>query len=88
MEIDFLVRLKGEYVIIEVKAKGGKAKSMATVLKNRKIYHVDNAIKLGNYNVGRDGEIMTIPLYMGFLIKDVISNTIIPKINLSSLLSE
>ena len=43
---------------------------MTTVLKNKDVYHVKNAIKLGQYNVGRDGDILTIPLYMGFLVDD------------------
>ena len=85
LELDFLVRLKGECVILEVKAKTGKTKSMTTVLKNKKVYHVNNAIKLGQYNVGRDGEILTIPLYMGFLIEDKLENAIIPDVDLSSL---
>lgn len=65
LEIDFLVRFNGECMLIEVKAKTGKAKSMNTVLKNKDVYHVSNAIKLGQYNVGRQGEVLTIPLYMG-----------------------
>lgn len=85
LELDFLVRFKGECVILEVKAKTGKAKSMATVLKNKNVYHVKNAIKLGQYNVGREGDILTIPLYMGFLIKDTLAQNIIPDIDLSSL---
>ena len=64
LELDFLVRFKGECVILEVKAKTGKAKSMATILKNKDVYHVKNAIKLGQYNVGREGDILTIPLLM------------------------
>ncbi|WP_262888527.1 hypothetical protein [Bacteroides acidifaciens] len=28
---------------------------MTTVLKNKDVYHVKNAIKLGQYNVGREG---------------------------------
>ena len=51
LELDFLVRYNGECVILEVKAKTGKAKSMATVLKNENVYHIKNAIKLGTYNV-------------------------------------
>lgn len=85
LELDFLVRLKGECVILEVKAKTGKAKSMTTVLKNKDVYHVNNAIKLGQYNVGRKGEVLTIPLYMGFLVKDKFPDTIIPDIDLSLL---
>ncbi len=85
LELDFLVRFKGECIILEVKAKSGKAKSMATVLKNKEVYHVNKAIKLGQYNVGRDGAVLTIPLYMGFLVKDKLTEAIIPDIDLSSL---
>lgn len=85
LEIDFLVRCNGECVILEVKSKTGKAKSMNTVLKNKDVYHVYNAIKLGQYNVGRNGEVLTIPLYMGFLIGDKLSERIIPDVDLSQL---
>lgn len=85
LEIDFLVRFKGECVLVEVKAKTGKAKSMSTVLKNKNIYHVNNGIKLGQYNVGREGDVLTIPLYMGFLIKDRLPTSIIPDVDLSQL---
>ncbi len=85
LELDFLVRYKGECIVLEVKAKTGKAKSLTTVLKNKPVYHVNNAIKLGQYNVGREGSILSIPLYMGFLIKDKLANAIIPDIDLSSL---
>ena len=76
------MRFKGECVVLEVKAKSGKTKSLTTVLKNRNVYHVCNAIMLGQYNVGREGEILTIPLYMGFLIEDVLANVIIPDVDL------
>ena len=85
LELDFLVRFKGECVILEVKSKTGKAKSLITVLKNKDVYHVKNAIKLGQYNVGREGEVLTIPLYMGFLVEDKLAEVIIPDIDLSSL---
>ena len=85
LEIDFLVRFKGECVLVEVKAKTGRTKSMSTVLKNKDVYHVNNGIKLGQYNVGRDGDVLTIPLYMGFLIKDKLSLSIIPDVDLSQL---
>lgn len=85
LELDFLVRYKGECVVIEVKAKSGKAKSLRTVLKNKDIYHINNAIKLGKYNVGRESEVLTIPLYMGFLVKDTVADVIIPDVDLSLL---
>lgn len=43
-------------------------KCLATVLKKRDHYHVANAVKLGNYNIGRQGALLTLPLYMGFLL--------------------
>lgn len=85
LELDFLVRFRNECVILEVKARGGKAKSMATILKNKGTYHVNNAIKLGRYNVGREGAILTIPLYMGFLIEDRFVDEVIPDVDLYSL---
>lgn len=85
LELDFLVRFKGECVVVEVKAKTGRAKSVATVLKNKKVYHVDHAIKLGQYNVGREGDILTIPLYMGFLVEDRLADVAIPDVELPQL---
>ncbi len=85
LELDFLVRYKGECVVLEVKAKSGKTKSLRTVLKNKNVYHVNNAIKLGKYNVGREEETFTVPLYMGFLIRDKLTEIIIPDIDISLL---
>lgn len=85
LELDFLVRYKSECIALEVKAKSGKTKSLKTVLKNKSTYHVNNAIKLGNCNVGREENILTIPIYMGFLIKDRLTDIIVPDIDLSLL---
>lgn len=57
---------------------------MNTILKNKAIYHVNNAIKLGQYNVGRDGDVLTVPLYMGFLIQDKLTDVIIPDLDLTA----
>lgn len=58
---------------------------MTTVLKNKDVYHVNNAIKLGQYNVGREEDILTIPLYMGFLVEDKLADVIIPDVDVSLL---
>lgn len=71
LEIDFVMRYKGECVLLEVKAESGNAKSMKTVLKQPEKYHVFHSIKLGDYNVGRDGQTLTLPLYMGFLLRSM-----------------
>lgn len=68
LELDFLIRYKDECVPLECKALTGNAKSLSTVLKNKQVYHVNHALKLGDYNVGRSGELLTLPMYMGYLI--------------------
>ena len=68
LELEFLVRMKGECVPIEVKAKNAKAKSAQTVLKHPEKYGVKQIIKFGNYNVGKEGQLFTLPSYMQFLL--------------------
>ena len=70
LEIDFVIRYKGECTLVEAKAASGNVKSTKTVLKHPEVYHVYNAIKLGDYNIGRSGQILTLPLYMGFLLRE------------------
>ena len=71
MEVDFVIRYKGECVPVEVKAMSGNVKSTKTILHHPEKYHVYHAIKLGDYNVGRNGQILTLPLYMAFLLRSV-----------------
>lgn len=71
VELDFLMRYKGECVPVECKARTGNAKSMRTVLSHPEKYHVNHAIKIGDYNIGRDGALLTIPFYMAFLLTDL-----------------
>ena len=70
LEVDFVIRYKGECVLVECKATSGNVKSTKTILKHPEKYHVYNAIKLGDYNVGKNENILTLPLYMGFLLID------------------
>lgn len=71
IELDFLMRYKGQCVPIECKATTGNAKSMPTVLEHTEKYHVDFAIKLGDYNVGKKDKLLTLPMYMAFLLNEV-----------------
>ncbi len=71
LELDFLIRYRGECCPVECKARTGNAKSLQTVLKNPDHYHVGHAIKLGDYNVGRNGQVLSIPFYMAFLLTEV-----------------
>ena len=70
LELDFVIRYRGKCVPVEVKARDGNAKSVKTVLKHPEKYRVDSAIKLADLNIGRTGAILTLPLYMAFLLTE------------------
>lgn len=71
VELDFVMRYKGECVPVECKARTGNAKSMKTVLNHPEKYHVSHAIKVGDYNIGRANGLLTIPFYVAFLLTEV-----------------
>ena len=70
LEIDFVTRWRGSCVLVEAKAATGNVKSAKTILNHPEKYHVDMAIKLGDYNIGHEGKILTLPMYMGFLLTE------------------
>lgn len=71
LEIDFVIRYKGKAALVEVKASNGNTKSMKQVLYNHDKYHVDQALKLADAQVGRNGNVLTLPLYMGAFLTEV-----------------
>lgn len=71
LELDFLIRYRGECWPVECKARTGNAKSLTTVLKHPEHYHVYHALKIGDYHVGRNGPLLSLPFYMAFLLTDV-----------------
>ena len=71
LELDFLIRYKGECCPIECKARTGNAKSLQTVMKHPEHYHIYHALKVGDYNVGRQGAVLTLPFYMMFLLTEL-----------------
>lgn len=70
LELDFVMRYRGECCPLECKARTGNAKSLQTVLRHPEHYHVYHALKTGDYNVGRSGPLLTIPFYMAFLLTE------------------
>ena len=70
LEVDFVIRYKGACTLVEVKAASGNTKSAKTILRHPEKYHVEHLIKLGDYNVGRSGQTLTLPLYMAFLLRE------------------
>ena len=71
LEVDFVIRYKGQCTLVEVKASTGNTKSTRTILRYPEKCHVSQAIKLGDYNVGRTEQLLTLPLYMAFLLKEL-----------------
>lgn len=70
LEVDFVIRYKGACALVEVKANTGNIKSTKTILRHPEKYHVTQAIKLGDYNIGLSEQILTLPLYMAFLLRE------------------
>lgn len=70
LEVDFVIRYKGACALVEVKANTGNVKSTKTILRHPEKYHVTQAIKLGDYNIGMSEQILTLPLYMAFLLRE------------------
>ena len=68
LEIDFVICYKGCSCLVEAKAKNGNTKSSKTVMANKNHYGPTKLIKIGDYNVGETGDILTIPHYMTFLL--------------------
>ena len=69
LEIDFVSVINDLLSIVEVKARTGNSKSAKTVLNDKIRYNVDNMIKLGEYNIGVKGNMITLPFYLSFLLQ-------------------
>lgn len=70
LEIDFVIRYKGECMLVEVKSTTGNTKSSKTILAHPEKYHVGGVIKLGDYNIGHKENILTLPLYMSYMLNN------------------
>jgi len=71
IEIDFVMRYKGECTPLECKARTGNTKSLKTLLKHPEKYHVYHALKVGDYNIGRSDQTLTVPFYMAFMLNEL-----------------
>ena len=68
LEIDFIIPYKGFSTLIEAKAKTGNTKSSKTVMSHKEHYGETKLIKIGDYNISQEGDIITIPHYMTFVL--------------------
>ncbi len=69
LEEDFFLRTKEALVPVEVKATGGRAKSLRTLLSSEKYEDISFGIKLHNGNIGYSEQIYTYPYFCAFLLK-------------------
>ena len=70
LELDFVVNIEGTSTILEVKATDGNVKSAKTVLSHPEHYGKTRLICIKDKNIGVDGDTLTIPHYLAFLLFD------------------
>lgn len=68
LDIDFVIAYDGYSTLIEAKAKTGNTKSSKTVMKHPEHYGKTKLIKIGDYNISEEGDIITIPHYLTFVL--------------------
>ena len=73
-ELDFLIRIKDNIVPIEIKANKGSARSLNTVIDDKKINEIKYGIKFSNNNIGVANNMLTLPFFTLFMLKSVITN--------------
>ena len=68
LEIDFVISYNGFPTLIEAKAKTGNTKSSKTVMNHPEHYGKTKLIKIGDYNISEEGDIITMPHYLTFVL--------------------
>ena len=69
LEEDFFIRSKESLIPIEVKAKGGRTKSLRTLIDSDKYADVKYGFKFSRNNIGYGEKIFTFPYFCAFLLK-------------------
>lgn len=68
LKIDFVIPYNGFSTLVEAKAKTGNTKSSKTVMRYPDHYGETKLIKIGDYNISQEGDIITIPFYLTFAL--------------------
>ena len=68
LQIDFLISYLGKSTLIEAKAKSGNVKSSKTVMSHPEHYGETRLVKFGDYNIGFENNILTLPYYLVFAL--------------------
>lgn len=69
LEQDFFVRTATRLLPVEVKARGGNAQSMKTLIKSSHYEDIAWGIKLHGGNVGWENHVLTLPYFTTFLLR-------------------
>ena len=73
LEMDFFVRRGDDLVPVEVKAKGGRAQSLRTLLKSDHYPDICWGLKFHGGNIGWENGILSLPYYTAFLLHRYLS---------------
>ena len=68
LEIDMVICYDASSYLVEVKRKNGNTKSAKTIMKNADHYGKTKLLKIGDYNISEEGDIITIPHYLTFIL--------------------
>lgn len=69
LEEDFFIRSKTSLIPIEVKAKGGKSKSLRTLIDSDRFPDIRYGFKLSMANIYHENKVYGFPYFCGFLLK-------------------
>ena len=69
LEEDFFIRSANNLIPVEVKAQGGRSKSLRTLISSDKYSDIAYGFKLSANNIGYSGQIYTFPYFCTFLLK-------------------
>lgn len=71
-ELDFVIRVKNNIVPIEIKSNKGTSRSLNAVIEDKNISEITYGIKFSNNNIGYSNNIITLPFFSLFLLKDAL----------------
>ena len=69
VEMDFMLRDRDSLVPLEVKSVDGATASLNKMIKSDKYADIKYGVKLGEKNIGFNGEFYTFPLFMAMFLK-------------------
>ena len=69
LEEDFFIRSANNLIPVEVKAQGGRSKSLRTLISSDKYSDIAYGFKLSANNIGYSEQIYTFPYFCTFLLK-------------------